>query len=89
MADEWPAGQLRAAYCHSSQHRVEIHASSHCGCFYCRKVFRPAEILEWIDTDEVTALCPRCGIDSVLGDASGLDVTDRGFLDAMHRFWFS
>lgn len=34
-----------------------------------------------------TALCPRCGIDSVLGDASGLQLTDE-FMKAMQLHWF-
>ena len=41
-------------------------------------VFKPADILEWTDDDQ-TALCPNCGIDSVIGDKSGYPVTDLDF----------
>jgi hypothetical protein len=34
-----------------------------------------------------TAICPRCGIDSVIGDESGYPVT-REFLAAMKAHWF-
>ena len=51
---------------------------------YC---FKPADILEWTDDDQ-TALCPNCGIDSVIGDKSGYPVTDLDFLKQMHTYWF-
>jgi hypothetical protein len=52
--------------------------------------FHAAKITEWIDGPgaEGTALCPNCGIDSVIGDASGLPVADAGFLDEMNAHWF-
>jgi acetone carboxylase gamma subunit len=34
-----------------------------------------------------TALCPECGIDSVIGDASGYPITE-AFLGKMKTFWF-
>jgi hypothetical protein len=49
------------------------------------------EIDEWTDIDnplaEQTALCPRCGIDSVIGDKAGFPITPE-FLDEMNRTWF-
>ncbi|QBI01307.1 cytoplasmic protein [Pseudoduganella albidiflava] len=67
-----------AAHKHSSQHRAELSRSSQCGCFHCLARFEPSEILDWVDwpkgTPEsgqldsgTTALCPVCGIDSVIG----------------------
>ena len=86
------------AHSHSSVHRAEIEASEACGCFYCMSVFPPTEITEWVDwppdtPDDLelaagtTALCPRCGIDSVIGSASGYPLTVE-FLSAMHSHWF-
>ena len=56
----------------------------------CLATFAPGEIQEW--TDRVgavgqTALCPRCGIDSVIGSKSGFDLTPE-FLTRMKAFWF-
>jgi hypothetical protein len=34
-----------------------------------------------------TALCPKCGIDSVLGDACGYPLTE-DLLSRMHQYWF-
>jgi hypothetical protein len=48
--------------------------------------FQASEITDWID-DGATAKCPRCGIDSVIGAASGFP-TSRLFLQKMHKYWF-
>ena len=37
---------------------------------------------------EKLAMCPKCGIDSVLGDASGF-MLSKNFLDGMNARWFS
>ncbi len=82
---------LRAAHRASIYHRHAIEKSRRCGCFYCMKLFRPDHIGEWTDRHkphaEHTALCPHCGIDSVIGDGSGLDITEV-FLKDMNRHWF-
>ncbi len=87
----------RAAHKHSSEHYDEIAASSVCGCFYCLAIFPPSDIVNWIqenpDNDRdilltgQTALCPICGIDSVIGSASGYPMETR-FLEIMHDYWF-
>jgi 5-methylcytosine-specific restriction endonuclease McrA len=83
MIDE----EMRAAHKHSSRNREEIKSSVLCGCFYCRQTFSADEVDEWTD-DNDTALCPKCGIDSVLGDRSGLPVSELAFLNAMQRHFF-
>jgi len=73
----------RTAHRESSQHRQQILASEHVGCFYClaTDISPMAEIRDWIDKDQ-TALCPRCGIDSVIAR------TDPEFLAMMRKYWF-
>lgn len=82
---------LDAAHRESSRHRAKVRASTTCGCFYCKAKFPPKKIKQWIDTDRqpvgLTALCPFCGIDAVIGDASGFLLTDE-FLEEMHKRWF-
>lgn len=80
-------GYILDAHTHTMRHRVELEASATAGCFYCREVFSPAEIDDWVDNDDC-ALCPRCGIDSVIGEASGFPVADKKFLKEMNEFWF-
>lgn len=65
-------------------------------CFYCLSTFAPTEVKEHVDKGarrgkvppDQTALCPHCGIDSVLGSASGYPLTPE-FLKAMHDYWFA
>lgn len=85
-----------AVHRHSIRHRAEIQASERCGCFYCLATFAPSEIVEWTDCSPdgpdgsescETALCPNCGIDSVIGSASGAPTTPE-FLARMEARWF-
>ncbi len=78
--------ELKAAHKCCIHHRRAIEASAACGCFFCLRVFPPDQITEWTD-DEATALCPHCGIDSVLATASGIAITPP-FLSAMHDYYF-
>lgn len=56
-----------------------------CGCYYCCRVFEPAEIREFCS--DTTAICPYCGVDSVVGDNEGVPITE-DFLRAGHFAWF-
>jgi hypothetical protein len=80
-----------AAHKYSSLHKNQIMESPECGCFYCMSVFNPSEIVDWVDEDNPlgpTALCPKCGIDSVIGSLSGFPIKDIDFLKQMHKKWF-
>jgi hypothetical protein len=90
---------LEAAHSRCANNRKELEASATCGCFYCTAIFEHGEVTEWIDwwfgtaerperITSATALCPKCGIDSVIGSASGYPITQE-FLSAMHHRWFS
>ena len=84
------------AHKHSIFHALEIEASSVCCCYYCGFQFDPhdpALEFEFWDTEDLqgrepTITCPMCGIDCVLGDASGYPVTEPAFIQAMttHAF---
>lgn len=82
---------LRAAHDRSSNHRAEVLASVECGCFCCCQTFGPTEITEWTDDDAdgqgQTAICPRCGVDSVIGRKSRIDIS-QDFLIQMSEYWF-
>lgn len=83
---------LARAHKDSIRNRERIEQSKQCGCFYCLRVYPPSEIVEWTD-DRVealsgkTAICPYCGIDSVLGDSTGI-VLSPEFLNDMYSHWF-
>lgn len=80
---------LRQAHKSSSCHKQEIIESDLCGCFYCLETYKPSNIVEWIkenDNRGESAICPKCGIDSVL--SSKFPVKDQEFLKEMNVIWF-
>ena len=73
----------------SSNHQTAFIRDKTCGCFHCLKIFHPDDINDWVkDKDDMTALCPYCGIDSVIGESSGYPITNE-FLKKMNQHWFS
>ena len=83
---------LEKAHTYSNNHKTELEKDHVCGCFYCLEIFDPAEIEEWIVEDNDcdrrgTAICPKCGVDSVIGESSGFPIT-KDFLEAMNKRWF-
>ena len=76
----------------SNNHMEMLKRDSVCGCFYRCRVFEPVEIEGWVIDDnpcdkDGTAMCPYCGIDSVIGASSGYPITQE-FMEAMHSYWF-
>ena len=67
--------------------RQKLAQASVCGCFYCLHIFSPEEIVWEIDGDN-TAMCPYCGIDSVIPESASLPIT-KAFLKKMREFWFT
>lgn len=72
--------------------RNMLESDSKCGCFHCLRVYSPSEIWEWIpetdEDEEVTALCPHCGISSVISERSGFPL-EQAFLERMYVRWFA
>lgn len=78
-------------YCKNNKPELEV--KQKCGCFYCLEIFDSTEINEWVIEDNRadkygTAICPKCEIDSVIGECTGYPITEE-FLDVMRDFWFS
>ncbi len=73
------------AYC--TNNREELKKDTLCGCFCCCRVFTPDKITEWIEDKSGTAVCPFCGVDSVIGKHSGYPITPE-FLAKMKKEWF-
>lgn len=71
------------AHEHAFRQREELEQSDGCACFYCFKTFPSTEITTWVD-DNKTAICPCCGMDSVIGSASGYPLT-KAALRRMHN----
>lgn len=78
--------QVVKAWKHTTNNKVEIEASKICGCFYCLAIFKPAKIIEWINRN-LTAICPKCTVDTVIGSASDLPISE-DFLRQARAYWF-
>lgn len=79
---------LKQAHRACFQNQEILKASRQCACFFCNNIFPANEVTAWChDAQGDTALCPYCGIDSVIGDAAGYPLTPE-FILAMHRHWF-
>lgn len=80
------------AHRYSSSNMPDLKNDSVCGCFYCLSIFSPSEITEWIQggaaiDEQGTAICPYCGVDSIIGQSSGYPIT-KTFLSKMKKYWF-
>lgn len=90
------APQLKEVHRYSARHRHMLERAALCGCFYCGAIFPSAEIDLWCDDAEegvsgtrgTTALCPRCGIDSVLPDNIPGVPLNVELLTAMRGYFF-
>ena len=73
---------IAEARAHSTGNRKEIEASKWGECFSCCGGFRAKEVTRWKDewtsperqnrVPRWSAVCPECGMPTVIGDASGL-----------------
>src|SRR5580693_3608759 len=90
------------AVAHSFRNRAKVKSSDTCACFHCLARFSPSEIKFWRDSEDpnydggpvsadgpfpgMTATCPVCEYDSVIGSAGGFQLTDE-FLRSLDRYW--
>ena len=77
----------------SNGDRQEIEQSDLAGCASCSTIFITSkEEIAYLEdggpSDEWTALCPYCGVDSVIGSASGIPITEE-FIAAATDYWTS
>lgn len=81
--------QLISAHSCSKGNRDMLMRSVSCGCFYCETLFFAQDIKEWVKENDgqYTAICPYCGIDSIIGDDS-VKPLNKEFLHEMKKYWF-
>lgn len=87
MGAQWIPIKLLDAHQHSMHNRSELASSEKIGCFHCLNIVEFSEIQEWTDKAQ-TGVCPACGIDSLVGSASGIKITDE-LLDSMKSEFFA
>lgn len=81
-----PVERIPEAHEHSIYNREALSKSKEAACYYCRTIFPAHEVSEFTDDDE-TALCPHCGVDSVLPDTAGYPLNYMT-IRALHQYWF-
>ena len=69
----------------SMNNRGALLDAKECGCFFCLKLFDPAQIRSWLN--EETALCPYCNVDAVIPESCDYELDD-SLLLAMKEYWF-
>lgn len=72
------------------ENQAALMAAPRCGCYHCTLVFQPSDINEWVsDAGGRTALCPRCGVDSVIPETEATGPLTEEVLQAARNAWFS
>ena len=89
---KYPYSILYNAKQHSIGNWNDLSTSTICGCYHCKKIFLSNSIYDWIgidgrSMDHATALCPFCGMNSVIAESASYPLkTD--FLESMYHYWF-
>lgn len=79
--------KCQLAHKYSTSNQDAISRSASCGCFFCGEIFEKECVTEWIaDQNGKTAVCPRCGVDSVLPNS--VVKLSKEFLEEMYKVWF-
>ena len=64
--------EFEKIFAHTVGNDLEILHSEKCSCIFCRHTINARDVQDWISDDRgVTAICPECGMDALVGDASG------------------
>ena len=82
--------QSKLYHSHTIRNMDEIQRSKKCGCIACCRIYSPDIVEEGIEEQKdkaITALCPYCSCDSIIGDASGLGITPE-ILEDLNQRWF-
>jgi hypothetical protein len=74
---------LAKAHAQSRHNRGLLASESSCGCFFCKSFYSTSEIVDWCDKG-MTAICPRCAVDSVIPASLG----DGTLLEMLHAEYF-
>lgn len=81
--------QFPDIYKHTKNNELDILQSKTCSCLFCQQNYSARKVSEW-NTDknnQMSAVCPECGMDAVVGDASGY-VLDDDDIETLHKTYF-
>jgi hypothetical protein len=85
--------ELQDLHKHCKDNRGEIKRGAKAGCFYCLEVFPKEDVQEYTTASPkrgtADAICPKCGIDSVLSQSVFPSLADlKKSLRPMQEYWF-
>ena len=74
---------------HSVNNEIEIIRSKKCGCYFCKKTYSARKVKDWEqgENGRASAICPECGMSTVIGDASGAPLT-KELLEEMNKAFY-
>ena len=80
--------ELYNAHHQSMFNKIKLQESTSklCGCFNCKDYVSISEITEWTDNNR-TAICPYCGIDSIISDTEKFPLT-KSLLQQLYKRYF-
>ncbi len=85
---KYEKNQYPEVFKHTANNEMDILKSKKCSCLFCRQTYDARKVNDWSNDDNgVTALCPECGMDAVVGDASGFSF-DHEDLKAINLAYF-
>ena len=72
---------------HACSNELEIISSHTCYCFSCGKSFPARRVSAWYidESNDLSAACPECGLRSVVGDFTEIDLSDEAFAE-IHEY---
>lgn len=80
------AQQLYSAIEYATSNVEALRESEQAACYYCMKIYSALEVVEFIP-EENTAICPKCGIDSVLPGTCGIEFSEEN-LNIINDYYF-
>lgn len=76
--------ELKNIHKHSINNKIELETAEKCICIYCNAEFTYDKIKDWIDNN-TTALCPCCGLDTVIDKSL---IKDKKQLENLYKKYF-
>ncbi|MEQ9288684.1 MAG: cytoplasmic protein [Cyclobacteriaceae bacterium] len=77
---------IHKAIDYATSNEEDLKNSELAACYYCKSIFKASEVKEFLETER-TALCPKCGIDSVLPSNSPIELTTENLVE-LNKHWF-
>ncbi len=73
---------------HTHNNEIEILHSKTCSCIFCRQHYDARAVNDWVNDERgMSAICPECGMDTVIGDNGG-EPLDKETLKALNLAFF-